>query len=172
MSGDPRPSKTQRKKAMLALQDLGTELVALNEEQLMSLGLPENLCDALIAAKHIAGFEARRRQLQYIGRLMRTIDPEPIRVHLAALKASSRGHAARLHELERWRERLLADASAMAEFSRTFPGADMQRLHALIRSAQHERVTAAPPRSYRGLFRLLRDILQLHGEERSESREE
>ncbi len=160
------PSKTQRKKQMLALQDLGTELVALREEQLVSLALPDNLHEAVVAAKRITHFEARRRQLQYIGKLMRAIDPEPIRARLDVWKASSREHIARLHHAERWRERLLADEVALAELVSAYPHADTQQLSALVRSAQRERDANQPPRSYRALFQLLRETLGNKEEER------
>ena len=169
---DEVPSKTQRKKMMLALQDLGAELVALNEEQLASMALPENLYDAVVAAKRITRLEARRRQFQYIGKLMRTIDPEPIRARLDTWKASSREHAARLHHLERWRERLLADESALVELLSAYPCADAQQLRVLIRNVQRERATDAPPRSYRALFQLLRETLAEGRDEKNERREE
>lgn len=166
------PSKTQRKKQMLVLQDLGTELVALNEEQLVSLALPDRLHEAVVAAKRITRFEARRRQLQYIGKLMRTIDPEPIQARLDVWKAASREHTARLHHLERWRERLLADEAALAELLSAYPQADMQQVRALVRNAQRERDANQPPRSYRALFQVLKETLERKGEEIGERREE
>ncbi len=169
---DELSSKTQRKKMMLALQDLGAELVALNEEQLTSLALPDNLYDSVIAAKRVTRFEARRRQLQYIGKLMRTVDPEPIRARLDIWKASSREHTAWLHHLERWRERLLADESALAEFLSVYPRADAQQMRVLLRNIRRERDANKPPRSYRALFQLLRQTLEQHGKERGEKREE
>lgn len=169
---DELPSKTQRKKRMLALQDLGTELVALNEDQLTAIALPENLHDAVIEAKGITKFEARRRQLQYIGKLMRTIDPEPIRAWIDVWKATSREHTAQLHLIERWRERLLAEEGAVGELLSAYPRADAQRLRTLVRNAQRERQLAAPPRSYRELFQLLRETLEQRREERGERGEE
>lgn len=159
VTDDALPSKTQRKKQMLELQELGAELVALNEEQLASMALPDNLHEAIAAARRMTKFEARRRQLQYIGKLMRTIDAEPIRARLDAWQTSSREHSARLHRIERWRERLLAEDGALAEFVEIHPHADAQRLRALARNAQRERAANQPPRSYRALFHLLRDIL-------------
>ena len=90
MSDDRRPSKTERKKAVHALQDLGVELVALSEEQLAAIELPERLRDAVLEAQRITSREARRRQLQYIGKLMRKVDAAPIRAALAALRAQPR----------------------------------------------------------------------------------
>ena len=156
---DELPSKTQRKKQMHALQDLGAELVALNEDQLTAMALPDNLRDAVIGAKGITKFEACRRQLQYIGKLMRTIDPEPIRARSDVWKATSREHTAQLHLIERWRERLLADESAIGELLNTYPRADAQQLRTLVRNAQRERLLESPPRSYRALFQALREII-------------
>ena len=169
---DELSSKTQRKKLMLALQDLGAELVGLNDEQLKSFALPDNLYEAVIAAKRITRFEARRRQLQYIGKLMRSVDPEPIRARLDIWKASSREHTAWLHHLERWRERLLADESALAELLTVYPRADARQLRVLIRNAQRECATDAPPKSYRALFQFLREILAQEREERGVRSEE
>lgn len=156
---DELPSKTQRKKQMLALQDLGAELVALNEDQLRAMALPDNLHDAVLEAKGITKFEARRRQLQYIGKLMRTIDPEPIRARINVWRATSREHTAQLHLIERWRERLLADEDAVGELLSAYPLADAQQLRTLVRNAQRERQLDAPPKSYRALFQALREII-------------
>jgi ribosome-associated protein len=123
------------------------------------MALPERLHDAVAAAKQLRGFEARRRQLQYIGKLMRALDPEPIRAQLDAWRAPAREHAAELRLLERWRERLLTESSALNEFIESCPHADAQRLRMLIRNAQREQATDAPRKSYRALFRLLREIL-------------
>ena len=97
--------------------------------------------------------------MQYIGRLMRDVDPDPIREKLAAWDGQSRTQTARLHGIERWRERLLEDERALEELLRAHPGTDAQRLRTLIRQARAERASATPPRHYRELFRLLRDIL-------------
>jgi ribosome-associated protein len=155
-----RPSKTQVKKRMHELQTLGERLVTLNADQLLAIGLPEDLHDAVLDAQRTPGRESRRRQLQYIGRLMREVDPQPIREKIAAWDGVSREHAAKLHGIERWRERLLDDETAIEEFLRERPGADAQRLRSLIRSARAERGAAQPPKSYRELFRLLHDLLR------------
>ncbi|HET6492793.1 MAG TPA: ribosome biogenesis factor YjgA [Burkholderiales bacterium] len=165
VNDDTRPSKTQQKKHMLALQDLGAELVALNEEQLASMTLPDSLREAVAAAKRITRFEARRRQLQYIGKLMRTIDAEPIRARLEAWKSSSREHSAQLHRIERWRERLLAEEGALAEFIGNHSHADAQQLRALLRNTQRERTANKPPRSYRALFQFIRATFEQNAED-------
>lgn len=160
MVSDDRPSKTQQKKHMLALQALGAELAALNDAQLDSIALPEALRDAVIAARRISSFEARRRQLQYIGKLMRSVDPEPIRARLDAWKASSNGQAAQLHRAERWREEMLEGDEALDRFIAAHPHADAEQLRVLVRNTRRERAQAKPPRSYRALFRLVRDALE------------
>lgn len=165
VNDDIRRSKTQQKKHMLALQDLGAELVALNEEQLASMTLPDSLREAVATAKRITRFEARRRQLQYIGKLMRTVDAEPIRARLEAWKSSSREHSARLHRIERWRESLLAEEGALEEFIGDYPHADAQQLRALVRNTQRERAAHKPPRSYRALFQLIRATLEHNAED-------
>lgn len=157
---DERPSKTQRKRQMHELQALGERLVALNGQQLDAIGLPEDLRAAVGEASRITRHEARRRHMQYIGRLMREVDPEPIREKLAVWDGVSREHGAKLRLAERWRERLLEDEAALAEFVREHPDADSQRLRSLVRAAVAERDAERAPRSYRELFRLLREILQ------------
>jgi ribosome-associated protein len=157
---DEPPSKTQLKKQMHALQDLGAELVALHEDQLTAMALPDNLHDAVLEAKGITKFEARRRQLQYIGKLMRTVDPEPIRMRIDVWKATSREHTAQLRLIERWRERVLADESALGELLSAYPRADAQRLRTLVHNTQRERQLGAPPKSYRALFQVLKETLE------------
>ena len=157
---EERPSKTQRKKQMHDLQELGAELVELNEQQLASVELPERLLDAVKEAQRTTKFEARRRQLQYIGKLMREVDPEPIRSRLDAWKSVSRAHTARLHLLERWRTRLLEDETAITELMRDHPQADAARLRLLVRNAHREREAGQPPRSYRALFQLLNETIE------------
>jgi ribosome-associated protein len=151
------PSKTQRKHAMHALQDLGERLVALSDERCAQLDLPEALREAVSAAKRIRSREGLRRQMQFIGRLMRDTDPEPIRVKLAEWDGHSQAAMAAHHRLERWREKLLADDAALTEFARAHPGADLQRLRACVREARKEQLASKPPRQFRELFRLIRE---------------
>lgn len=160
MTDDTPPSKTQRKKEVQALQELGAELVALNEEQLATIELPERLRDAVTEARRIRTFEARRRQLQYIGKLMRNLDPAPIRAALDAWQARSRTHTALLKRTEFWRERLLAEPGALGQLLAEYPQADAQRLRVLIRNALAEHSANQPPRSYRALFQALRALME------------
>jgi ribosome-associated protein len=156
---DEEISKTRRKQAMHALQDLGEELVALSSERLAVLDLPEPLDAAVREAKRLKSFGAQRRQAQYIGRLMRDIDPAPIRACIEAWASNSRAHAAWLHEVERWRERLLADAQAMTELAHAYPAADLQHMRSLVRNARDEVAAGAAPRHYRALFRALKALM-------------
>src|SRR5258708_25045783 len=114
-------SKTKRKQEMHALQALGAALVALPESQLGELSLESNLHEAVVAAKRIKSHEAKRRQMQYIGRLMRGVDPEPIRERLAALEGSSAQATAQHRRLAAWRERLPARHQALTEFAPALP---------------------------------------------------
>jgi ribosome-associated protein len=154
------PSKTQRKKAMHALQSLGERLVDLSAEQLERMDLPEALHDAVMAAGRIRSREGRRRQLQYIGRLMRDAETEAIAERLALLQGESEAAKAEFHAIERWRARLLADDAALTDWLATHPGSDAQLLRQLIRNARRETMEGKPPRASRALFRLLREARQ------------
>jgi ribosome-associated protein len=154
-----RPSKTQRKQAMTALQQLGEELLRLSASQLDRIDLPESLRDALQEARRITAHEGRRRQMQYIGRLMRQVDPDPIRRALSVATGESRAAAALMHRCERWRERLLGDDDALTEFAAAYPDCDLTRLRTLIRAARKEQETQAAPSSFRELFQALKGIV-------------
>jgi len=155
---DELTSKTRKKKDMLALQVLGVQLVELNEQQLESMQLPEALLDAVLEAKRLTKHEARRRQMQFIGRLMRDIDAAPIRAQLEQWLGQGRAHTAQLHTLERWRDELLAGDPALERFMQAYPGADSQKLRSLIRNARREQAASLPPKNYRELFRVLREM--------------
>src|SRR5882724_4737622 len=156
---EEKPSKTELKRVMHELQALGERLIGLNPEQLAAIALPENLHDAVEQARRITKHEARRRQLQYIGRLMRDVDPEPIREKLRAWDGVSTAETARVHRIERWREKLLENEGAIGALVHAHPGIDTQRLRVLVRNAREERNAGRPPRAYRELFRVLRDII-------------
>ncbi len=156
---DSGPSKTKIKKQMHELRDLGEELTELSKDQISQLDLPENLKDAIRAMRNIPSFGAKRRQIQYIGKLMREIDPAPIIAKLDAWKGKSQGHTAYMHQLERWRDRLLEDDSAFTELLAAHPQADAQRLRSLIRNAKKERELGKPPKNFRDIFQVLREIL-------------
>jgi len=156
---DELPSKSQRKRDMHDLQTLGAELVELNDDQLAAVDLPELLLDAVQAARGITKHEARRRQLQYIGKIMRHVDPEPIRAQIAAWKAVSAAHTAQLHLVERWRDRLLLEEEAITQLANEYPDADVAQIRLLIRNAARERASEQPPKSYRALFKLLNEMI-------------
>lgn len=149
-------SKTKRKKDMLALQDLGKALVELSPAHFESFTLPEPLKAAVAEARRLKTHEAKRRQLQYIGKLMRDVDADPIRAQLDSLEGNSAQATAAHKRLEAWRERLLADDAALTHFAAEHPGADLQALRTLIRNARKEQKEAKPPRAYRELFRIIK----------------
>jgi ribosome-associated protein len=153
------PSKTKIKKQMHELRDLGKELTELGKDQLAQLDIPENLRDAIREMKNINKFGAQRRQMQYIGKLMRDVDTAPILARLDAWKGKSQHHIAYMHLLERWRDRLMESDSAFTELLAAHPQADAQRLRALIRNAQKEMETGKPPKNFREIFQVLRDII-------------
>lgn len=150
-------SKTKLKQAMHELQALGEALLDLPAAQLDALQLPDALLRALREARTITSRGAKRRQIQYIGRLMREVDPAPVRERLALLRGESAQASARQRRLEQWRARLMEDDAALTEFAQAFPRADTQILRALIRNARREQKEAKPPRAFRELFRLLRE---------------
>jgi ribosome-associated protein len=151
-------SKTKRKQAMLELQQLGAALLKLNRAQLQSLQLPEDLAAALNAAKHITSHEAQRRQLQYIGRLMRNADGAAIRARLDTLLAPARQNVAHLHQAERWRERLLESDDAIDKLLIDHPSADARQLRALVRAARDEQAHGNRARHFRELFRAVHEL--------------
>lgn len=153
------PSKTRIKKQMHELRDLGMELTELSKDQLAQLDIPENLRDAIREMKNINKFGAQRRQMQYIGKLMREVDPAPILAKLDGWKGRSQQHTAYMHQLERWRDRLMENDSALTELLAAHPQADAQHLRALIRNAHKETEAGKPPRSYREIFQVLKEII-------------
>jgi ribosome-associated protein len=158
---EAQPSRTRRKLEDQALQDLGQALVAVGEEKLAELDLPDRLRDAIMEARTISKFGALRRQMQYIGRLMREEgDAETIRERLDAWKGVSTEETARLHLIERWRLRLLKDDKALEELIGEYPRADVQQLRTLMRNAKREAEAGKPPKSFRELFQVLRKIIQ------------
>ena len=151
------PSKSSLKREMHALQDLGEQLVALSPERLKKVPLPDSQYEAIRAAQ---GFkmEARRRQLQYVGKLMRKVDPEPIQAQLEIFAGNSAAEVAKIHRLERLREQLLEDEQTIGTIAETWPEADLQYLRTLRRNALKEREAARPPKSFREIFRVLREL--------------
>jgi ribosome-associated protein len=151
------PSKTKKKQEMHALQKLGAALIGLSSAHLEAMTLPEELAQAVREARRMSSHGAKRRQLQFIGRLMRELDAEPIRAQLAAVAGGSAAERARHQRLEHWRARLLENDAALTEFAREHAAADLQQLRALLRNARKEQAEGKPPRAYRELFRAIRE---------------
>ncbi len=158
---DRPPSKSQLKRDAHALQKLGTELLDIPEAEWSQLNLPSDLVTALREAKRLRSHGARKRQLQYIGKLMRNVDPEPIRQYFHQLRLKARQQAQRHQELEHWRTRLLEEGdAALQAFMALYTQANRQHLRQLIRQARKEQADNSPPKSSRALFRYIRDLDQ------------
>ncbi len=167
-----RPSKTSLKKAMHELQALGEALLLLPDSRIDAIGLPESLRDAVRTAQRTKTHEGRRRQMQYLGKLMGKSDKatvvEPVREAVAAFQLGHAKDALALHHAERWRAELIADDEALTRWTAEHPGGDVQQLRSLIRSTRKEAqaheaegpgVAARHGRAYRELFKLLRTAL-------------
>ena len=173
LKGTPDASRTDLKRESDELQDLGKELLTLRADLFDGIGLPDKLAEAIAEAKRITNFEGKRRQMQYVGKLMRKLEPELVDAARAALEVQRTGSAAdklALHLAEQWRDRLIADDGALDGWMAEHPGTDTQQLRALIRQARKD----APPadktaesqglaprkgRAYRELFQLVREHL-------------
>ncbi len=161
-------SKTQQKQLMHDLQVLGEALVALPIAKLKQIEMPDNLREAIMDAQRITAHGGRRRQLQYVGKLMRNVDPEPIQHKLDQWNGNHNAETARLHKLENWRQRLIEDDAALSEFLALHANtdvqqpsknvADVQHLRNLIRNARKEASLNKPPKSSRELFKVLREM--------------
>lgn len=161
---DESISKTKLKAEADAQQALGVRLCELSKEKLTKLNLPEALLEAVLDNKKITANGAMRRHKQYLGRLMREIDTAPIEEQLAKWDGKHTAENAYFHGLERWRDRMIADANILNEFITQNPKTsplDIQQLRTLIRNAQKESATNKPPKSSRELFKLLRDLTRI-----------
>lgn len=164
-AGDDRPSKTQRKKASHELQDLGEALVALPESRAAALDIPENLRDAVHQYRRTRSHEGKRRQMQYIGKLMRGVDTAPIRQAVLDMQLGRAKDSLALHEAERWRAELVADDGALDGFLQQFPDTDTQQLRSLVRSARKDAALAPEQRSgraFRELFQFIKQVRDDH----------
>lgn len=154
-------SKSQIKREMQDLHDLGVALVNLPAKDLSKIPLPDNLADSIALAQKITSHSGLRRQLKYIGKLMRTIDAEPIQQALEKMRQNKKQAAAEFHKIEQWRDKLIAEGNdALSEFLTEHPEADRQHLRQLLMNAQKEIKLNKPPKSSRQLFRYLRDLLE------------
>jgi len=156
-----RPSKSQLKRDMQALQELGERLVDLPPSRLAQVEMPQDLRDAILLARGITARGGRKRQLQFIGKLMRQVDAEPIRMAMARFDGHDKLDRAKLQQAERWRDRLLAEGdSAMEELFDRYPGGDRQHLRRLVRDSIQEAAQDRPPRHRRELYRALRTLFE------------
>jgi ribosome-associated protein len=152
-------SRTQLKKEAAALQKTGEKLALLSDDQLNRMGLPTALMQAVRAVRSMKSRGARRRQMQYIGTLMRAVDVAPIEQALLEIEQGACEQARSFHRIESWRDRLVdGDDALMDEILATFTDADRQRLANLVRSARKEKEKQAPSRSARHLFRYLKQL--------------
>lgn len=156
-----KPSKTQLKREMLELQQLGEHLIALGDSELAAIPVPANLLEAIHDARKMKKHGALYRQKQFIGKLMRDIDAEPIRQALAKIQDRARATAARFHTVESWRDRLVHEGdAAFALLLEKYPQADRQHLRRLMRDAAAERAKNKPPKAARQLFRYLNELME------------
>ncbi len=169
MEQEDRPSKTQRKQAMHDLQALGAQLVDLRHDRLGEIELPAELLRAVLEAKRVTAREARRRQLQYIGKLMRGVDAAPIRAKFDAWHGQSNSEKALHHNAERWRDELLLGGDAMTKFASQFPGHDLQPLRNLVRAAIADAARGKPPKHNREIYRMVRSMIDEPPSRRADS---
>jgi len=159
---DTAPSKSELKRQMHALQELGLALAGLPDDRLAAAPMPEALREAFYEFKRTRSHEGRRRQMQYIGKLMRRCDPAPLRQAVADFQLGGAQDTLRLHQTEQWRERLIANPDAITDWMQRFPQSDLPRLRTLVHAAQRD-AAAAPEqrhgRGYRDLFQFIKPWL-------------
>ncbi|MEE9396162.1 MAG: ribosome biogenesis factor YjgA [Methylococcales bacterium] len=160
------PSKSQRKRECHDLVDLGRELVELSADQLTTLPLPERLHEEVILTRSITKRGARKRQLKFLGGLLRDVDMEPIQEGLDRLRSRSIHATREHHQLEQWRDRLVSEGDgALAELIERYPETDRQQLRQLVRSAERETSQGKPPRSSRLIYQYLKGLIVENQEE-------
>jgi ribosome-associated protein len=173
LKGTDEPTRTDLKRESDALQSLGEELLTLRSDLMEKLALPDKLVDALTETKRITNFEGRRRQMQYIGKLMRQLDEATLEAARAALVEQhlpSAQETLLLHQAEQWRDRLIADDDAVGQWLNLSPDTDSQQLRALVRQARKDAKPEKPGaavrhgRSYREIFQLVREALVANAE--------
>ncbi len=160
---DIRPSKTRLKQKSHTLQALGVQLTELSDERLDRLEMPDSLRDALETYRRTKSFEGKRRQLQYVGKLMHNADEAAMREAVAEATIGSAQNTLALHQAEQWRLALITDDEAMTRWLHEHPATDTQQLRSLVRAARRDSVGLKAedrqPRSYRELFQFLRPLL-------------
>lgn len=162
-AADVRPSKTQRKQQAHGLQSLGLALSELSPQRLDAIDMPESLRDAIVEYRRTRSHEGRRRQLQYVGKLMHNADEGVLREAVAEATVGSAQSTLALHLTERWRAELIADDDAMTRWLHEHPSTDSQQLRSLVRQARRDgtglAAEARQPKSHRELFQLIRPLL-------------
>lgn len=156
-----RPSKSEMKRQMNELQKLGEELVEQPRDRVKRVPMPEDVRDAILECQKITDHEGRRRQLQFVGKKMRTLEPEEVAViqrTIEGWRGASKADTAALHAIERKREKLLADDKALTALMEEHPELDVQQLRTLIRNARKEQAENKPPKAYRELFQVLKQL--------------
>ena len=156
-----RPSKSEAKRESDALQKLGAVLVEAARDRVKRVPMPEDVLEAILMCQTITNHEGRRRQMQFVGKKMRTLDEEEVAIIQRAIdswKGASKSETAALHALERRREKLLADDGALTVLLAEHPELDVQHLRTLIRNARKEQAESKPPKAYREIFQILKDL--------------
>ncbi len=156
-----RPSKSQLKREMTALQKLGETLVEAPRDRVKRVPMPEDVLDAILECQQITAHEGRRRQMQFVGKKMRTLTEDEVAAIQKAVdswRGASKSETAVLHLIERQRERLLADDDALTDFRTKHPELDIQHLRTLIRNARKEQAENKPPKAYREIFQILKSL--------------
>jgi len=156
-----RPSKSELKRQMTALQKMGQELVDSARDRVKRVPMPEDVRDAILECQNITNHEGRRRQMQYVGKKMRTLDEAEVALiqkTIDSWKGASKSETAAMHSLERKREKLLTKDEALTELLAENPELDVQHLRTLIRNARKEQAENKPPKAYREIFQILKEI--------------
>ena len=156
-----RPSKSELKRQMTVLQKLGEELVNEARDRVKRVPMPEDVRDAILECQQIKDHEGRRRQLQYVGKKMRTLDEEEVAAiqrTIDSWKGLSKADTANMHAMERRRDKLLTDDKALTVLLSENPELDVQHLRTLIRNARKEQAENKPPKAYREIFQSLKEI--------------
>ena len=180
LKGTDAPTRTDLKRESTELQKVGEDLLTLRPDLMVRLELPDKLVDAVSEAKRISNFEGRRRQMQFIGKLMRLLEPaklQAVRDALTEQHLPSANETALLHQAEIWRDRLIADDDALGQWINLSPATDSQQLRALVRQARKD---AKPEkagealrhgRAYRDIFQLVREALTAHADHEANSQD-
>ena len=156
-----RPSKSQLKREMTGLQKLGQELIDQARDRVKRVPMPEDVRDAILECQKIKDHEGRRRQLQFVGKKMRTLDEAEVALiqkTIDSWKGASKSETATMHALERRRDKLLASDTAVTELMAEHPEIDAQQLRTMIRNARKEQAESKPPKAYREIFQLLKEL--------------